>query len=253
VPQQPKTIRFQSKSSRTKKAVILVCDLEGFTRFANRPDVNRYIPLFLNRISRALQTVIYGGEAYWMPSREPSTQELKPLTIAPVHEKFLGDGALYIWALPEGPRDFTPGFVSHLCERLWDLQRNFNEVRKQALQSIPVPELPKRIRFGLARGTVFELARLRSRQREYVGSAINLASRLQHYCKGLDFIASAHVRIPRKTLEANGFVRVIAKGIRGFPKEYVFVDGERFAALREEVRSRRFSGSGRLNRPRVLN
>lgn len=229
------TFSFDSTASRPKHAFALVYDLEGFSRFFNQPDVHEYVPKFLNRVSEAVRRVIFGGDAYWTDYGN----KLQPLSLQPTHEKFLGDGALYLWT--EGPANkINPVFVGQLCNRLWDLKSTFGEIVQRATETSPVVDLPQRIRFGLARGTVYELRRKGSRQKEYIGFCINLASRLQKYCPDLGFIASARIRLPEATREKSGYTRVVAKQIKGFPKEIVIVDQAEYEGLDAAVRDEYF-------------
>ena len=167
-------VQFDTRASRPKHALVMIYDIEGFSAFFNQPDVQYYVPKFINRISNAISIIIYGGEDYW--GAKPST--MHPL-LRPVHEKFLGDGALYIWLPPTNERDFGSEFIPILCNRLWNLQNSFSRLRKKCSEDIPIVELPKNVRFGLARGTVYELTNRKTREREYIGFCINLASRLQ--------------------------------------------------------------------------
>jgi class 3 adenylate cyclase len=227
------TISFDSTASRPKHAVAMVYDLEGFSRFFNQPDVQEYVPKFINKVSAAVNACIFGGNQFWQA--EPVI--LGPL-LAPVHEKFLGDGALYVWTNDEGAIDTD--FVSYLCNRLFNLKNQFHELAAAAYDELPVVDLPQRIRFGIARGTVYELRRRGTKQREYIGFCINLASRLQKYCPELGFVASARVGLPNKILKEHGYTRVVAKAIKGFPREIVFVDVDEFESLPPKVREEYF-------------
>lgn len=232
------TIHFDPKASRAKHAIVLIYDLEGFSRFFNQPDVQDYVPKFLNHISAVFQTILLGGVAYWRKSRKES-YELTRLS-APIHEKFLGDGALYVLTPPGAVGSFTDEFVVYLCNRLWNLQNNFERVLRRAADEVPVFELPKRIRFGLASGTVYELTCRRTARKEYIGFCINLASRLQKYCPELGFIASARIGLTEETLEKHGYRKVVATKIRGFPKEIVIVDNNEFEGLDPDLRETLF-------------
>jgi class 3 adenylate cyclase len=106
---------------------------------------------------------------------------------------------------------------------------------------VPVVDLPRKIRFGIARGTVYELRRANSSAREYIGFCINLASRLQKYCPDLAFIASARIGLREDVLAKNGYVRVVAKDIRGFPQEIVIVDKDEYNGLPSEAREKYFT------------
>ena len=83
-PGRTKTVQFDSTASHPKHGIAMIYDLEGFSRFFNQPDVQDYVPKFLNLVSEALSIAIYGGKAYWLPTAE----NLEPLATAPVHENF---------------------------------------------------------------------------------------------------------------------------------------------------------------------
>lgn len=229
------TIQFDTRASRPKHAIVMIYDVEGFSKFFNQPDVQDYVPRFINHISNVIAAVIYGGEDYWTSTPEPFT----PIH-APVHEKFLGDGGLYIWLPPENAKVFSTYFITTLCNRLWNIQGFFNEIRRKCAEDIPVYELPQGIRFGLARGTVYELTNRKTREREYIGFCINLASRLQKYCADLDFIASARIEIPETVLKEYKYIKVVATKLRGFPKEIVIVDKNEYKELTPEIKEELF-------------
>jgi len=68
-----------------------------------------------------------------------------------------------------------------------------------------------------------------------------LASKLQHYCPQLGFIASARLNLPNALLEKHGYKRVIATRLPGFPKEIVIVDKREFEALGPQLRGELFA------------
>jgi len=139
--------------------------------------------------------------------------------------------------LSPNAKGFSTDFITNLCNRLWNIQGFFDNIRKKCAEDIPVYELPQGIRFGLARGTVYELTNRKTRQHEYIGFCINLASRLQKYCSELDFIASARTEIPKSVLDKYGYIKIIATKLKGFPKEIVIVDKDEYARLAEEIKS----------------
>ena len=221
----PSTVQFDSRASQPRRGLAVVYDLEGFSRFFNQPDVQDYVPVFINHVSAAVSACIYGGKQYWV---EGVNEE--PLTALPVHEKFLGDGAMYVW-LGSDVAPITPDFTAKLCNRLWNLKTRFKLVLAAAADALPVLDVPNRIRFGVAAGTIYELGRQDSDQREYIGFCINLASRLQKYCPELGFIASARIGIPQARLQEHRYVKVVAKSLKGFPREVVIVDQAEWDAL----------------------
>lgn len=228
-------VTFDATASRPKHAVALIYDLEGFSRFFNQPDVQDYVPQFLNTVNRALSTMFAGGKEPWK-----NEAALSPLQLQPAHYKFLGDGGLCLWVERADQKITTP-FVTILCNRLWNMQKNFGAILKSSHDHVPVVDVPKRIRFGIARGTVYELRQKGSKHREYIGFCINLASRLQKYCPELGFMASARIGINEEQLHKNGYVRVVAKAIRGFPQEIVIVDKDEYEALSDDVRDQFFA------------
>ena len=227
------TFKFAS-ASHPQNAISLVYDLEGFSNFFNQPDVQEYIPAFLNVISDAVSICLFGGTAYWQDNAK-----YPPLSSTPIHEKFMGDGGLYIFT-PDGLSDFREGFPVALCNRLYILRRNFSHVVQRCTEMVPVFAIPRNIRFGLARGSVYELASKHGDDSEFIGFCINLSSRLQSYCPDLGFIISARLKIPADKLADSGYRKVIATRIKGFPKELVFVDSDEYTRLPDDVRSRLF-------------
>jgi class 3 adenylate cyclase len=178
-----------------------------------------------------MSIVIFGGEQYYTPKKE----KLKAL-IKPVHEKFLGDGALYLWnpSVQESDR-----LIQNLVNALYNLQAWFPKLLKKAQRELPVIELPRTIRFGLSRGTIYQLTRVDG-TKEYIGICINLASRLQRYCPELNFLASARINVSEAYLNKRKYRRVVAKAIPGFPREVVIVDEDAFKKLHTETRESLF-------------
>jgi len=130
--------------------------------------------------------------------------------------------------------------VTLLCNRLWDLKAGFKKINQAS--AVPVSNLPSWIRCGIARGGISELTSAEQSAKEYIGVCINLASRFQHYCPDLGFIASAKVDLRDQVLERHGYKRVIAKKIKGFPKEVVIVDRQEYEQLDPSVRKALFQG-----------
>jgi len=232
---QTSTFSFTGKASFPKNAVALLYDLEGFSRFFNQPDVQDYVPTFLNHVSAAMGVNLFGGEAYWA-----NYATIDPLEIEVAHEKFTGDGALYILLPPGGAADFPVGTLQHLCNRLWTLKNRFDVVVNKALEMVPVVEVPRKVRFGLSRGSVYELQAAGAPASEYIGFSINLASRLQKYCPELGFIASARLMLSDREIAKHGFMKVVATQLRGFRDEIVVIDREEYEALSDEIRKQLF-------------
>jgi class 3 adenylate cyclase len=230
----PAKLIFQGTASQPQSAVALLFDLEGFSQFFSQPDVQDYVPKYLNRIFDCISVCIDGGTAYWKgrESRIPL-----PGLAKPAHVKFLGDGALYLWNTGEEQGCLDETTKIFLLNRLWNLQSNFGVVLKAARDDVPVADVPRRIRFGFAQGTVYRLGYAGDGgESEYIGYCINLASRLQRYCRELGFIASARLGLPQDVLDQNGYIKVVAKKLAGFPREVVVVDKDELKSLPTETR-----------------
>jgi hypothetical protein len=229
--EKPTPLGFDGEAGAPTTGVALIFDLGNFSQFFTQPDVQEYVTKFLNIIFEAMSIVIFGGVEYYTPEKT----ELKPL-LTPVHAKFLGDGALYLW---NPTLEESPEFSQNLVNRLWNLQNWYPEILANARIHVPVVELPSSIRFGVSRGTVYELTR-KDGDKEYIGFCINLASRLQRYCPELNFLASARINVEQSFLDTWRYKRVVAKSMRGFPREVVIVDQGEFDRLDSRARSELF-------------
>jgi class 3 adenylate cyclase len=229
-------LAFRADRTPSHEALVLIFDLEGFSSFCGQPGAEAHVPALLNRVFGCIELVLNGSELFWVPkSKRRPAQALPP----PDHQKFLGDGGLYLWLLGSHSSIGQQELVT-LMNRLWTLRRHFPEVMRGCASEIPMASLPTAIRIGLARGAVYVLARADSDETEYAGYCINLASRLQGYCRDLGFIASARVGLPEQLAKTHKYKRVVATRLRGLPREVVFVDSPEYAALDRSVRSELF-------------
>ena len=228
---------FKPHSSRARNGIALIFDLEGFSKFFNQPDVHEYMPAYLNNVIRAVETMLFGGTEFWRPEQG---KKVTPLSKLPVHRKFLGDGMLYLWTTSNGNGKFEKKLIQSICNRSWNLKNAFDEINKACTDSVPVYELPSKIRFGIGRGTIYELSIQNSKSKEYLGFCINLASRLQSYCPDLGFIASARIGLTQSVIDKHGYIRVVATKIKGFPKEIVIVDKDEYLELDVMVKDELF-------------
>ena len=110
--------------------------------------------------------------------------------------------------------------MPHLIKLLWLFQDSFPKVIQSISKNIPLLNLPNRIRFGIAGGSVHRFEFKFAKGFEYVGYPINLACRLQNYADELTFLVSARSGARPRLV---GFQRVIARKLKGFPNELVYV------------------------------
>lgn len=120
------------------------------------------------------------------------------------------------------------------------LHENYPTLNEQLRDEVQFDFLPPNIRIAIARGELLELTISENGQHEYSGYCINLASRLQSYCKELHFIASARVAPTRRILAEYKYAKVIATKLRGLDREPVLVDLGDFQALSDAAKSRLF-------------
>lgn len=224
---------YKNIASHPRAGVAVIFDLSGFSKFFNMPDLQSYIPRYLNFIFEVVESAFTGGPTKW------SEAPLLPLPILPAHRKFLGDGALYLFVDEE--EKFNSGkFLINLSNRLWSIQDKFDDITKQCYEFMPVKALPKKIKFGLSKGSVYELQAADGGQSEYIGVCVNLAARLQKYCDGLNFIASARLDFGPGTLKRHSYMKVVAKELKGFEEEILIVDSDEFDKLESSLRERLF-------------
>jgi hypothetical protein len=230
---------FKSTASYPEEAIVLIFDLEGFSSFFSQPDVHNSVPRYLNTVLDALSIVICGGECYYVDFDEEQLSKKEniysPLP-SPIHQKFLGDGMLYIWRY----NDFDKNDIADLLIRLWNLKINFREVNFKYSEDVPVIDIPQKIRFGVSAGSVYKLTYTQSGKDEFIGFSINLGYRLQNYCRELGYIASARLNVPNQRLSKSKYKKVIAIKLKGFPREIVIVNEEEFNYLKPKTKKELF-------------
>jgi len=154
-----------SKESVATDAIAAVFDLEGFTNFCKQIEPHLSVPLFLSEFlhwlleeikSEMLKDELEQGVELWCP--------------LPFFVKFMGDGLLVLWDAsatgPSGRRNIVLS-AKQVCENY--LIKFLPIIKKKV--SAPPPIL----RCGVARGTVYSVGN----SNDFVGSCINIASRLQ--------------------------------------------------------------------------
>jgi len=226
---------FQKEAGAPEGAIVLIFDLEGFSKFFGQADIHYHVTKFLNRVFECFETIINGGNAHWLKGKP----ELQPFQ-QPIHQKFLGDGALYVWTYKKQEDDEVKEKYIHFLNNLWDFKANYLRFLDTIYDEIPLFDIPKRIRVGLASGSVYKLDYSEEGESEYIGYCINLASRLQGYCRELSFMASARIGYTSSFLEEHGYTKVVAKKIAGFPKEIIIVKKHEYEALDEQIKNELF-------------
>jgi len=148
------------------QTLVAFFDLEGFTDFCSQVESHLVIPEFLSRYLKWLFQQLAGE---FKEGSDGTTVRL--WGSLPFYAKFLGDGILFMWDI-----DLCQGFpgtvnIAQSLLAITDLYRTtfLIDIRKA------VSKPPCRLRCGIALGQVISIGG----GADYVGSCINVASRLQ--------------------------------------------------------------------------
>lgn len=203
------------------QALAVFFDLEGFTSFGNQIDPHLVVPEFLNRyLNWLFETLSHSFRESETPEKVLIWGSL------PFYAKFLGDGILFLW-----DTKYSKGFsrIANIVAKLYETTKVYQESFLPEI-SKHVTKPPQRLRCGIARGQIIALGN----GSDYVGSCINIASRLQKLNK-LSFAISRRgfdITELQKEVELwNDFVlkKVAIRGIG--EKELVFVLKSEFDKL----------------------
>lgn len=227
---------FKPKASFAEQAIVLIFDLEGFSKFFSQPDVHEYVPKFLNYVISEIDATIKGGKPHWAVDIDGNQMNV-PAFPELLHSKFLGDGGMYIWQY----EDFTEKQRLELISTFWLMKLKFKRIVRKASELIPFLDIPQKIRFGISAGSVYKLTYEDSHREEYIGYSINLASRLQSYCSDIGFMVSGRLNIRAADLKGGQYKKVIANKIKGFPREIVIVDQVEYEELDENIKNQLFA------------
>ena len=209
-----------SKEGNYVQALSAFFDLEGFTSFCNQVDSHLVIPEFLTMyidwLFQCLANLFKEGE---------DDNLVRIWGGLPFFAKFLGDGILFLWDTKYiGGQSGISNIIRHLHNITQQYPSDFlPKVRKH------VTKPPARLRCGIARGQIISVGD----ENDYVGSCINIASRLQKL-SSLSFAVSRRgVNLSKwKTLVLR---QVSLKSIGD--EELVYVPKKEIEALDEPTKS----------------
>jgi class 3 adenylate cyclase len=203
-------------------AIVMIADLTGYSKCCEQYDSEDALDNFVDYVyDECLEIVIKGGSPWWTIVE----QKYDPMP-DPVLTRELGDGVLYVWRIKQWARDR----MIDLPNRLWEFSHQFEKISRKYSNGLPGLRFPMKIRFGLSAGNIRwrkpNKSRLRTRDSgimECRGRVINLASKLQSYCRDLGFIASARLKIHRRVWEDNKYILLHATRLPGVDSEAVYV------------------------------
>jgi class 3 adenylate cyclase len=154
------------EKAKISNVLAAVFDLEGFTTFCSQPDAQPILPRYLNSFLVWLFSTIRSSVVQGKTARKAHLYS--PL---PFFGKFTGDGVLFLWTT----KDFgTKAKMGNAVVNLMNICSKYeSEFLKKAAAKFPNP--PGRLRVGIAQGDVSSIGG----GRDYVGSCMNTAARLQ--------------------------------------------------------------------------
>ena len=211
-----------SRNGEYIQALVAFFDLEGFTDFCGQVDSHLVIPEFLSRYMNWLFQTL--AEQFYESADETTVKLWGSL---PFYVKFMGDGLLFIWNT-----DLCRGFPGtvNIAQNLLAVTNLYTDhfltdVRKA------VSNPPIRLRCGIARGQVISIGG----GADFVGSCINVASRLQKL-SNLSFAVSRRGFDLSEAPDGEGsfrsFLVLKRTAVRSIGKqELVYIRTDEFAAL----------------------
>jgi class 3 adenylate cyclase len=204
---------------RHVEALAAVFDLEGFTRFCNQVDAHLVVPEFI---------VQYLDWLFDEIKSEFKRGETDSHTLIwgalPFFVKFMGDGLLVLW---DTSLINDQNGIRNVIVTLWDITRAY-QTRFYPLVYQHMSSVPRVLRCGVARGTVLSIGE----DGDFVGSCINIASRLQKM-PGLTFAASRRgISLPLKLGTFWGEMVVKQVSLRGIGEdERIYVHATELAEM----------------------
>jgi class 3 adenylate cyclase len=209
--------------SKEVEALAVVFDLSGFTNFCSKVDPHLSVPEYLSNF------------LYWMfdEIRTEFTTKVYRKSKAlwselPFLAKFLGDGVLFLW----DTSNMTETRICNIVVSLLCICREYRNTFHREIKTV-VGSPPKVLRCGIARGRVFSVGN----GQDYVGSCINIASRLQKWSDLAFCFSQRGFDIEQDMEEVNrrNFVEKLVT-LRGIGEELVWVLKKEFNNLPEKER-----------------
>jgi class 3 adenylate cyclase len=185
-----------SEEGKPINALAVFLDLQGFTRFCDQSDSHLVIPRFLQKYLGWLFSEI--AEKF---TEGLYVDHVKVWGSLPFYTKFLGDGILFLWNT-----DISGGLygIENIICKLIDITDSYRNNFLPEIDKIISKPPPRVVRCGISRGQIISIGN----GEDYVGSCINMASRLQKISmltfavsqKGLNFSLSPGHRIENELL-----------------------------------------------------
>ena len=214
-----------SKEGEYFEALAAFFDLEGFTSFCNQIDPHLVVPEYLSEFLNWLFTSI--SKETTMGKERNEIVLWCPL---PFFAKFVGDGVLFLW----DKRSLSPKDIGNIVLALGNI---CDEYRETFLSSIKnkFTKPPSVLRCGIARGQIISIGD----GRDFVGSCINVAARLQKVGQfSFAFSKRGFNLTTHFEKSAADYFTLIKMPIRGIgEEELIYVRKSDFDALTDKERA----------------
>lgn len=202
-------------------ALAAMFDLEGFTAFCNQMDPQLVVPEYLDQVL---------GWLFHRVSHNFVKENYREIVILwgkfPFFAKFLGDGILFLW----DTQGLGQASMGNIIINLRKICKAYDvEFLPHITKSIA--KAPRRLRCGIARGEVIAIGG----GRDFVGSCINVASRLQKLSQ-LSFVFGRKGLNPQECFSDTWQSEFVGKRItiRGLgEEEVVFMSRKEYDSLPE--------------------
>lgn len=185
-------------------------DLEGFTSFCNQIDPQLVIPEYLDQL---LHWLFFRLSSSFV--KEQSEEQVILWGKFPFFAKFLGDGILFLW----DTQGLGQASLGNIIVNLYRVCRSYPTEFLPAIEK-RLNKVPRRLRCGIARGEVVAIGG----GRDFVGSCLNMASRLQKVSQ-LSFVFARKGFTPEECFSATWKDQFAPKRfhVRGLEQEELIV------------------------------
>jgi class 3 adenylate cyclase len=211
-----------SKEGKHFDALAAMFDLEGFTAFCNQIDPQLVVPEYLDQMLAWLfHRISYNFV------KETHGEIVLLWGKFPFFAKFMGDGVMFLWDTQGLGQASMGNIIINLHKICAAYKSEFLPKIEKSVSKVPI-----KLRCGIARGEVIAVGG----GKDFVGSCINIASRLQNISE-LSFAFARKGFNPQECFSETWQAEFVAKrvSIRGLDQEeLIFVFRKEYDALPEE-------------------
>ena len=219
-----------SRQATPRDIICAFFDLEGFTKFCNKADSGQVIPVFLSPYLNWFFEQIRKKTKFKEYDEGIATYHDLPFLI-----KFLGDGLMVLWDVTDSEVKDLRNIILSALEITENYKKDFLPIIK-----LEVGDPPTNLHCGIAKGTVYSVGN--GDGQDYVGTCINLASRLQKLqLPGITF-AFSNIGISKETFGPDESIFIKGRvDIRGIGENVIFILRGEYDNL-DKANQKKFTG-----------